>query len=488
MNYIVTAAQMKSAEENAVNRGISLRVLAENAAVACCNYITKKLGDIHGKTFTVLCGKGMNGGDGMLISRFLRSAGAEVLCVLVELPKNELALEIHSELAPMVVSTVYEEHKDAVKYTLKNTHVIIDCVYGFGFTGELDGKIADLFAFINEECKALKISVDLPSGVDATTGLCAEHAFNPDITLILGAYKKGLLSHPAFDLAGESVVLDIGLSPNDFTEYEAIRTDKSIVKYRPQRAASSHKGSHGRVFNIAGSERYIGAALLSTKAAVKTGAGLVTLCAPERVITTIASAIPEAVFAHCDLKSISNELKSADAVCVGCGLGNSQETRKITEFVVKNASCPIILDADGINSISDNINVIDGNKPMILTPHPGEFSRLTGLSVAEIQSNRIDTARLFAKESGAVVVLKGVNTVIASPNGEICVNSTGNAGLAKAGSGDVLSGIIAALAAGGVTAFRAAVLGVYLHGLAADRLAETMPLSRITASDVIENI
>ncbi|MCL1867078.1 MAG: NAD(P)H-hydrate dehydratase, partial [Oscillospiraceae bacterium] len=282
---------------------------------------------------------------------------------------------------------------------------------------------------------------------------------------------------------------------------------------------------YGRLLNIAGSERYIGAALLSTKAAVKAGAGLVTLAAPDFVVSSVAHAVPEAVFTRNDIESVEKELENVSAISVGCGIGATEESRLMTEYVIRNAPCPIILDADGINSISDNINVLQENKyelsyreeekedvsdnsenaengdnvenseselsvtpKVILTPHPAEFARLTGLTVEEIQSNRIDYAKIFAKESSAIVVLKGVNTVIASPCGKVYVNSTGNAGLAKAGTGDVLTGIIASLTAQGIGLFEASVLGVYLHGLAADELAKTSSLSSITASEIINYI
>jgi NAD(P)H-hydrate epimerase len=497
MNAIVTSEQMRAAENQAAHRGLSLRVLAENAASACFNYLNDSVSNIRSRSVTVLCGAGMNGGDGILISSLLRQAGAEVLSVFVSDIKHPLAREIYEEVAPNLITTVYSGNEDAVKYTLQSSDIIIDCVFGTGFEGTLDGRIADLFYFVNSGCDGYKVSADIPSGVNADTGEQAEHSFIPDTTLILGAYKKGLLRHPTRDWCGDYVLLDIGLTDNDCVSCEAAFTDSSILSRRPKRSPTSHKGSFGKLLNIAGSERYIGAALLSAKAAVRSGAGLVTLAAPEAVISAVAHAVPEAVFARIDgsdkNKVFTGELKAATAITLGCGLGNSSETRKITEFVIKNAVCPIILDADGINSISDNINVLQAMPvssvpQLILTPHPGEFARLTGLSVAEIQSNRIDYTRLFAKESGAIVVLKGVNTVIASPCGAVTVNPTGNAGLAKAGTGDVLTGIIGALAAQGMDLFEAAALGVYLHGAAADNLALTAPLSRITASDIIENI
>jgi NAD(P)H-hydrate epimerase len=496
MNYLVTSEQMKIAEVNAVHRGVSLLTLAQNAALSCFNYISQIVEQIQGRSFAVLCGGGMNGSDGMLIASLLRQAGGEVLCIFVgDSFSAGLAQEVYAAYAPTLITTAYSSNEDAVKYTLQGAHIIIDCVFGTGFREELDYKTSELFNYINNSCNCLKFSVDLPSGVNADTGQRASNAFVPNITLILGAYKKGLLCQSPVggglcnrDYCGDYSLMDIGLIEQDYTHYEAKFTTPQILAHRPKRPATSHKGNFGKLLNIAGSERYIGAALLSTKAAVKTGAGLVALAAPEQVITAIAQAIPEAVFTRADLKSITTEIQTADAVSIGCGIGVSSDSRKITEFVIRTASCPIILDADGINSICDNINVLRENKSVILTPHPGEFSRLTGLTVAEIQSNRIDCAKLFAKESGAVVVLKGVNTVIASPGGNVAVNPTGNAGLAKSGTGDVLTGVIGSLAAQGVALFEAAVLGVYLHGLAADKLAEGVPLSRITASDIANNI
>jgi NAD(P)H-hydrate epimerase len=489
MEFIVTAEQMQVAESNAVHRGVSLWSLAENAASVCFTYINKALGGVTGKTFTLLCGRGMNGGDGILLATLLQQAGGEVLCVFVnDAPNTGLARDIYATYSTALNITAYIGNEGMVKHALQNSAVIIDCVYGTGFRDELDYKAGELFGHINMTSTALKFSVDLPSGVNADTGVRADNAFLPNITLVLGAYKKSLLSHPCRDYCGDCVLLNIGLIPADFTRSEACFTDAGILSRRPKRFKTAHKGSFGRLLNIAGSERYIGAALLSTKAAICAGAGAATLAAPERVVAAVASAIPEAIFAPNDCKSLAHDIKSATAIVVGCGLGNTSETRKITEFVIKNSACPIILDADGINSVADNINILNDNKSMILTPHPAEFSRLTGISVSEIQSNRIDCAKIFARESGVIVVLKGVNTVIAAPDGRCAVNATGNAGLAKAGTGDVLAGVIGALAAQGVKPFESAVLGVYLHGTAADELAKTMPLSGITASEVAAQI
>jgi NAD(P)H-hydrate epimerase len=264
------------------------------------------------------------------------------------------------------------------------------------------------------------------------------------------------------------------------------------------RKKSSHKGDYGKLLNIAGCEQYIGAALLSTKAALKCGAGLVTLASVREVIRAIAPAVPEATYLplYADAEgfadseaaeTVLNRLNGFNAVAFGCGLGITQNVLHLLEAVVKNSVCPIIFDADGIYLLSLNINILKENdRAKVITPHPMEFSRLTGMSVAEIQADRIKHARDFAFKWNTAVVLKGVNTVIASPDGRVFVNTTGNPGLAKGGSGDVLTGIIASFTAQGVRPLEAAILGTYLHGLTADRLVQNTALSGLMPSDVAD--
>jgi len=488
MDLIVNGEQMRAAEINAEKRGVPAGVLAHNAAYACYKAIGEIVGSFGDKTFTVLCGKGNNGADGVILADFIKKSEGEVLCVFVfdETPPGEPAKGIYQRYAPGLDTAMYARNENPVRAALSNSDVIVDCVFGTGFRGETPPKTAELFRFINSETDALKISVDIPSA-----------GFNSDITLVLGAYKKSVLASDGF--SGETKLLDIGLADSDFTEYSARFTGADIADCMPVIPKNAHKGTCGRLLNIAGSERYPGAALLSSKAAVKSGAGLVTVAAPNRVIKAIVPAVPEAVFLAVDTdkdgfitsgaaKQLLPELQKATAAAIGCGLGKTPETRKIVEFVIKTASCPVILDADGINSISDNINVLNENKNLILTPHPAEFGRLTGTDVSEIQKNRIDYAAVFARESGAVVLLKGANTVIAAPDGRVNVNPTGNQSLAKAGTGDVLTGLIASLAARGVKPFEAACLGAYMHGLAADKLSFKKPLYGITANDIAETI
>ncbi len=503
MKLAVTNQQMKTAEINADAGGVPFLQLMKNAGEACFNRINQLSGGVKDKNIVVLAGRGNNGGDGIVLTDFLLEAGANAVLIFVtDLPNTECARLCYSIYETGLNTSLYPHQKENVKRVLENSEIVIDCVFGTGFHGELEDSLSDLFRFVNEHCPAVKYSIDVPSGCNSDTGEIAENAFKPDFTITLGAVKRGLYSHPCFEHCGVIVLADIGIPQSCYESCEAILTEDMIREFIPERTAVSHKGTYGRLLNIAGSARYTGAALLSTDAALKTGAGLCTLATPSRVINAIAAAVPETTYIPLSANAegfITDEgvseaksfLQSSkySAIAIGCGLGNSEAVGKLTEYVVKNADCPVIIDADGLNSISGNINILRENrKGVVITPHPAEFSRLTGRTVEEIQSDRISAAKNFAIDYNAVVVLKGVNTVIAAPTGECFINTTGNAGLAKGGSGDVLTGIIASFTAQGVDSFYAAVLGVYLHGLAADRLAADRNLFGIMPRDIADEV
>lgn len=501
MKFVVTSGQMKNAEITAAEKGIHPTTLMENAGNECYKKIAELVGGVADKTFVVLCGRGNNGGDGIVTAARIRENGGTALCIFTtDLPSSECARESYSRYcgANGVDTALYTHREDVVKKALTSCDVIIDCVFGTGFEGALETRLTELFRFVGENCRALKFSVDVPSGVNATTGEIADGAFRPDVTLVLAAVKSGLFSHPCFDFCGNLVLLNIGIPQDCYTEFTACITEDDILRYQPVRFKSAHKGSFGRLLNISGSERYMGSALLSTKAALRSGVGLIAVASPKSVCRAIAPAVPEAVYINLysdengypdedSIDEISKEIGRFTAVIIGPGIGVTAETVNLTQYVIKNSRCPVILDADGINSIKGNINSLkDNDKPLILTPHPAEFSRLCGIPIEEIQAARIRHASAFAREYGVVLVLKGANTVVAAPDGRVSVNPTGNAGLAKAGAGDVLTGVIGSLAAQGVGAYEAAVLGVYLHGKAADALAEKASLAGLLPSDVAD--
>ena len=503
MRLTVTNEQMKRAEINADANGVPFFQLMKNAGEVCFNRINTLAGGVKDKNVVVLAGRGNNGGDGIVITDYMLEAGANAILIFAQdLPKTDCARLCYSTYETGISSCIYAHQKENVKKVLENSEIVVDCVFGTGFHGELEESLSDLFAFINEHCPAVKFSVDVPSGCNSDTGEVAQNAFKPDFTITLGAVKKGLYSHPCFEHCGVLVLADIGIPQSCYESCEAVLTDDMIREFMPKRPAVSHKGTYGKVLNVAGSGRYTGAALLSTDAILKMGAGLCTLATPARVVNAVAAAIPETTYlplSHTQDGFISDEGagelmqfisdNSFSAIAVGCGLGNSEIVGNVTEFIVKNADCPVIIDADGLNSVSGNINVLKENKKgAVITPHPAEFARLTGKTVAEVQADRITLAKEFAAEYNAVTVLKGANTVIAAPTGETFINTTGNAGLAKGGSGDVLTGIIASLIAQGVDIFYGAVLGVYLHGQAADKLAKDRQLFGIMPREIMDAI
>ncbi|MDE6726309.1 MAG: NAD(P)H-hydrate dehydratase [Oscillospiraceae bacterium] len=340
--------------------------------------------------------------------------------------------------------------------------------------------------------------------MNSDTGEFDQRCFKPTQTFVLAAFKKGLLVPKIMELLGNFETLDIGINDGCFKDVTAVLGGDDLRGVLPPRAKTSHKGTFGRLLNIAGSTACSGAAVMSTRAALRSGTGLCTLAAPISAAKVLAGSLVENTFlplpetedgfiAENACEAIAEMLPKMTAVSIGCGLGNSENTRKITEYVIRNADCPIIIDADGINSIADNINVLKertgdkgSRRETVITPHPLEFSRISGLSTDEIQADRINAAKRFAAEYGVVVLLKGAYSIIAGTNGDVTVNPTGNAALAKGGSGDVLTGIIAAMLAQGVNAHRAAAAGAYCHGYAADLLAKTMFPATILASDIIE--
>lgn len=502
MKYIVTNKQMRNAEQNAIKCGITLLQLMQNAGTACADAITRHV-DVESREFVILCGSGNNGGDGFVIADRLNRSGAITHVVMVNGDSRSGCASQCFDIYGHRIDVIYlDRNQERVFSLLKNCFCVVECIYGTGFHGELNEKMTPLFNYLNTLSSCVKISVDVAGGCNSDTGEIADCAFKPDITMVLGAMKQGLLNHPCYDYLGELLLLDIGIPDNCFDEYVGEFVNESITIYFPQRKKSDNKGTYGRLLNVAGSVCFSGAAALSTKAALRTGAGIVTLATPYNVGVALAGNICEATYLLLpqDEKGFASEgsteviasiLPAVSAISIGCGLGDSENTYKIVKYVLENTTCPVILDADGINSIKTHINLLKDNDKgnrIILTPHPKEFSRICGKSVAEIQQNRIAAAKEFAVEYGVILLLKGVNTVIATPDGRAFVNITGNPALAKGGSGDVLCGIIGGIAAQGVKPCYAAIMGAYYHGLCADRLSESRSMAGILPSDIVEEL
>lgn len=493
MKYVVTNSQMRTAEQRSDQSGLSYLQMMENAGTACAEYIDRLLPNEC--RIAVLCGKGNNGGDGYVIARLLHEAGraVSVLQVLGE-PKSDCAVQNLQKLRNVPVF-----NGEAAEELLQNSDCAVDCIYGTGFHGLLPKEAADIIASANK-CK-YRIAIDVPSGVNSYTGELDRNCFQPTRTLVLAAVKKGLLNAPCSDILGEVKLLDIGIADSCYeNNHVAFLTDESLRRPFPEYGRNTHKKTLGYLLGIAGSLCFSGAAFMCARAALKSGIGIYFAAAPISAVKIMASDLHEAVyiplpenddgFADVTQEMLDRNLyrlKNVQGVVIGCGLGNSDNTRRLTEFVIKNAPCPVVIDADGINSIAGNIDILkERTGETILTPHPLEFSRMTGISVAEIQSDRIKYAAYFAQKYKVTLVLKGADTVIAAPDGKVCVNAHACRGLSKGGSGDVLSGIVGAFIAQGIEPFKAACAGVYCHWRAGDILSKRLPAESILPGDLID--
>lgn len=500
---VLSVAQMKSVERNAVNLGVSYIELMENAGTGCAEKIVRKYFVIN-KSVVILCGNGNNGGDGLVIARKLHEKGANVTVILCQsFPATKESSHMYQMLEHLDVDILDSESDYSLSmFKIKQADYLIDTVFGTGFHGALEGRTKQLIERANHSF-GKRISVDIPSGICGDTGASEGSYFNAELTLVLGAYKKAHMLEESADKCGELDLVDIGIPNEAFSGMDLEVTDLSlemIKKLLPERNPDSHKGDYGKLLNIAGSVGMGGAALMCTKAALRCGAGIVTLATPRSVVQGCFSQIMEAVtlplresekgtIGDKNIDLLEERIKASTACVIGCGLGQGDDISKTVHELVRWSKTPLILDADGINAMASDINIVQTAKcEMVLTPHPGEMARLTGQSIAQIESNRVKTAHDFAKEYQVIVVLKGHETIIATPEGELYRNTTGNAGMAKGGSGDVLSGMIGSFAAQKIPLKDAVLAAVYLHGMAGDRCAEKYSQYGMKAGDIIDEI
>ena len=500
-----TPQQMKTIEENSDKKGVTYRALMENAGGALAMLIDKIGQERDLSTGTVfLCGSGNNGGDGFVSARSLAENSLPVTVVLVcGDPSTELAALEYCELSGVSGVEVLDlsDNPDKVHERLSKAAVIVDAVFGTGFHGFLPPHIKECFAFA-EQCNAVRIAADVPSGGDCLRGSVAEGTMKCVYTVAFGYKKVGMLMHPLSEYCGETIVADVGFTRNSIKGLEYVpelfeESDASALI--PKRERDSHKGDFGRLLNVAGCSTMSGAAALSTKAALRSGAGLVTLASVESVINRMASDIPEATYvilpsdksgspSETGAAAAAKAIKDRTSVSIGSGLSVTDGTKAIVNKVIKEAACPVILDADGINCIKDNIDIIrDAKNKLIITPHAAELARLTGVTAEEAASDRLTFAVNVARDYNVIVVAKGVPTFVAG-EGKVYVIPAGNPGLSRGGSGDVLTGIIAAFCAQGISPLEAAAAGVFVHGAAADVAAEELSETAMLPSDVIERL
>ena len=482
--------------------GIPSIVLMENAAIACVNELKKDFGELTGKRIAVFCGKGNNGGDGFAIARHLHNMDAEVSVYLVCGNEFKGDAKINFDIIKkMNVNIDVVSDTENLKYIIRSNDIIIDAIYGTGIHGTVGGISYDVINEINENSK-YTMAVDVPSGINSDSGEICGICIRTDKTVTFAAYKVGMLMFPAADYTGKVTVADISI-PDYILEGQSINinvTDEEFVRSNfPVRENNSQKGDYGKVLVIAGSVGMTGAAYLSSQSAVTAGSGLVTLAIPaglngamEAKTTEVMTLPVEDINGHISsdaAEKILERTDMADAVLIGPGLGRSSDAARVLKSVLSHSKVPVIIDADGINAASRDMDILsDCTCPVIFTPHAVEMSRLTGLDRDYIEENRLVASKEFAEEYGVTVILKGYHTIVTASDGEQYINITGNPGLATGGSGDVLAGITASLAARGINETAAAAMAVYIHGKAGDIAKDKYGMESVTASLVMESI
>ncbi|HAK89301.1 MAG: hypothetical protein A2X55_07365 [Nitrospirae bacterium GWB2_47_37] len=508
---VVTSQEMREIDRITIkDYGIPSLVLMERAGLAVASKVRELYPE---KKVIALCGGGNNGGDGIVAARDLYNRGFNVH-VLICVKKNDLSPDCNKQYQIAKKIGMPIEFRNAVNAKDIHSAVIIDAVFGTGLSRPVKGNLAGIFEFINNS-EAPVISVDMPSGVSSDTGEILGEAVKADFTVTFGLPKRGHYLYPGAECTGRLFIEDIGF-PERLLASSGIKANlickEHIAGSILQRPKYSHKGDYGHVFIIAGSKGKTGAALMAAKACLRSGAGLVTLGVPESLMDVFQGRVTEEMTLPLaddgsgilSSKAIDQILtfaaQKADIIAVGPGIGVSSGTEKIVNGLVQKSTVPMVIDADGINSLSrpignrqEAIGVLQKAKaPIILTPHAGEMARLLsastgrGQAVKKIGRDRINTAISFSKETGTYLVLKGVPTIVAEPDGDVFINPTGNPGMATAGSGDVLTGVIASLLGQGLNPTDASMAGAYLHGLAGDMAAERMGEYSMIASDIID--
>lgn len=505
---LVTVEEMRDIDNSASEEyKIPSLILMENAGRAVAEKaIEYSGGSVRSKRILVFSGKGNNGGDGFVAARHLFNQGADVKVFLLY-PREEITgdalanLEILEALG-INISVAGPRDVQRVKISLIYADLVLDAIYGTGFKGKARGVAASVIGAINDSGKPV-IAVDIPSGLNADSGNVEGPCIRASLTCTLGLPKLGLYLFPGLEFCGKITLADISLPVNLIESGELkfnLIDEQLCCTFFSPRHHSSHKGTFGHVFVAGGSEGMTGAVALAAQAAIRSGAGLVSACIPaslnyvmENKLTEVMSIpLPEnenGILGPEAADVLSEKAGKDDVIAVGPGLSTLPGTDDFVSNLLLKSPCPLVIDADGLNAIAANPDVLlETNVSLIITPHPGEMARLTGYTTQEIQSNRINVSRNFASQFGVVVVLKGANTVVAVPNGEVYINSTGNPGLATAGTGDVLTGLVASFLAQGLPLEKAAAAAAYVHGATADNLKTTIGERGMTAGEIVRNI
>lgn len=485
-----TSNLTKNIDEACVNElEIPLIVMMENAV----NAAMKNLDTEKNYSYTIVCGTGNNGGDGLGIARKLSILGKKVDVFLVG--KKEKLTECSSInlkiLENMGLKPVFlnEDNKELLIHSLEKTDSCVDAIFGTGLKRDIVGVFYSIIECMNKFAKKI-YSIDVPSGLDSDNGKVKGISVKADRTISFEFFKRGFLEYIADSYTGEVVIEEIGVPEfikNKFHNGEYIVDKNEIYKYIRPKERNAHKGSFGKVSIIAGSKGFYGAAKIATESAVKTGSGLVTLISDFDVQEKLCTVLTEAMTVNYSEKErIDKLIKNSNAIGIGPGMGDNSKTLNIVEYILNNANCPVIIDADGINCLKNNKEILKNkNIEKLITPHPVELARITGYSIEYINNNRIDAAKEAARSLKSIILLKGNRTVI-TDGYTTYINSTGNSAMANGGMGDCLTGIITSLVGQGISLFDSAVVGAYLHGYTGDIIAKDK--YTVNATDIIDKI
>ena len=487
MIYLPTGEQMRRADLYTIEEiGVPSMVLMERAALEVVRCMEEEQLDF--RKVLVICGSGNNGGDGYAIARLLHLKGHDVTIFFVgnsqkrsEENAQQAKIAAHYEI-PVITNLGTEEYS-----------VIIDALFGTGLKREVTGHYREVLCSVNQMA-GKKVAVDLPSGIHDTTGARMGIAFCADLTVAIAFPKRGLFLQEGNVCAGKILTGDIGISSETFSEgtvtfgYEK----QDLFLGFPKRKKNSHKGSYGKVLMIAGSKGMSGAAYLSAKAAYAVGAGLVQIYTHEENRVILQQLLPEAIITTYDTfdsEQLEKLIQWADLIGIGCGLGKSDTAERVMQYTLKRALVPCVVDADGINILSKHMEWIEEtNALIVLTPHMKEMSRMLQCSVKELIEQRMEKLHAFVERYKVVCVLKDARTLVAKEHQNTYLNLSGNAAMAKAGSGDVLAGVIVGILAQQCEPYTSACLGVFLHGLAGDMARDKKGAYSVLASDLVAEI
>ncbi len=493
---VSNVSEMRELDRTAIEKfGIRDEILMENAGLAAYRVLAEACG-IQNKTFVIFCGAGNNGGDGFVIARKIHSDGGIAKVFILGDPERfrgaaRLNFDILSGL-PLDVRQI--ESPASVKADVLHCDAIVDAIFGTGLARDVGGRYREVIELINSAGKTV-LSVDIPSGIHGDTGQIMGVAVKADHTVTFGLPKIGNLLFPGYEQGGELHVTHISFPPS---MYESLGTEINIPPKLPPRNPNGHKGSFGQALFIAGASGYYGAPYFAALAFLKAGGGYSRLAAPESVTPFVANKGSEIVMIpqkETDSGSISLENRDAllelsqkaDMVIIGPGLSLDKETQQLVRELAAGIDKPLLIDGDGITALCHDLDIIRSRKAAtILTPHMGEMSRITKKSVSETDACKVDILRDTARELNAMMVLKGAHSLIGYPDGKIFINMTGNSGMASAGSGDVLTGTIAAMSGLGLSLPDALRKGVFVHGLSGDMAAEDKGEDGLVAQDILD--